>query len=98
MVLSPHSREMDNPPPSYEDVASGYQTEQVGMPPPYASVQIQAGNDNVKSLGVQEGQPQTFQLTGYLAIENLHIPSRFEDVASDYQTTPSASVEVQGGR
>ena len=33
------------PPPRYEDIASGYETVQVDVPPPYASVLIQAGND-----------------------------------------------------
>ena len=35
IVLLPDSREMDDPPPPYEAVASGYQTFQVDLPPSY---------------------------------------------------------------
>jgi len=34
-VLLPDSREMDDPPPPYQAVATGYQTLQVDMPPSY---------------------------------------------------------------
>ena len=34
-VLLPDSREMDDPPPPYEAVVSGYQTFQVDLPPSY---------------------------------------------------------------
>ena len=96
---------MDNPPPPYEDVASGYQTVQVDMLPPYASVKIQARSDIVKfqteTSGAQEGQPQIIQLPGSLAIENP--PPLYEDVAAGYQTAQvylsplNASVQVQAG-
>ncbi|XP_020621062.1 uncharacterized protein LOC110058745 [Orbicella faveolata] len=35
IVLLPDSREMDDPPPAYEAVATGYQTLQVDLPPSY---------------------------------------------------------------
>ena len=35
IVLPPDSREMDDPPPPYQAVPTGYQTLQVDMPPSY---------------------------------------------------------------
>jgi len=104
-ILSLDSREIDNLPPPYEAVVSGYRTVQVDMPPPYASVSIQAGDDIVEfqtvTLGAHEDQPQIYQLPGSSAIENP--PPSYEDVASGYQTVhidlspPYASVPIQAG-
>ena len=35
VILPPESREVNNPPPPYEAVASGHQTSQIDRPPSY---------------------------------------------------------------
>lgn len=43
IVMPLDSRETDDPPPSYEDVASGYQTMLFDLSRSYSSVTMQAG-------------------------------------------------------
>jgi len=104
-VLSSQSRELDNPPPPYEAVASNYQTVQVDMPPPYASVSIRTSDDIVEfqtvTLEAHEYHPQMYQLPGSLEIENR--PPSYEEVASGYQmvhvdlSPPNISFPMQAG-
>ena len=80
------SSAVEDPPPPYEAVALGYQTVQFDLPPPFASVPIQAVDDNVEfqtvSSGAQGDQPQIVQPPGSLATENT---PPYEDIASDHQ-------------
>lgn len=89
IVMSPDSRERDDPPPPYESVALGYQTVQADFSRSYTSVAIPAGDGIVEfqtvSSEAQGDQPQIVQLSGSLAIENT--PPPYEDVASGYQTS-----------
>ena len=89
IVMSPDSRERDDPPPPYESVALGYQTVQADFSRSYTSVAIPAGDGIVEfqtvSSEAQGDQPQIVQLSGSLAIENT--PPSYEDVASGYQTS-----------
>jgi len=48
IVQLPDSSALYSPPPPYEAVVSSYQTVQVDMPPPYASVPIQADDGIVE--------------------------------------------------
>ena len=48
IVMSLDSRETDDPPPSYEDVASGYQTVLFDLSRSHSSVAMQAGNGIVE--------------------------------------------------
>lgn len=89
IVMSPDSREMDDPPPPYESVVLGYQTVHVDLSRSYTSVAIPAGDDIVEfqtgPSEAQEDQPQIIQLPdSSSAVETP--PPPYESVALGYQT------------
>ena len=94
IVMSPDSRERDDPPPPYESVALGYQTVQADFSRSYTSVAIPAGDGIVEfqtvSSEAQEDQPQIVQLPdSSSAVENPSPP--YESVALGYQTVQDLS-------
>lgn len=89
IVMPLDSRETDDPPPSYEDVASGYQTMLFDLSRSYSSVTMQAGNGIVEFQTVtsvaHEKQSQIVELpNSSSAVENP--PPPYEAFALGYQT------------
>ena len=91
IVQLPNFSAAENPPPPYEAVASSYQTVQVDLVPPFASLQIQADDGIVEFQTVtpraqgHEEQPQ-IDVTPTSSSGLNNPPPPYEAVASGSQT------------